>query len=79
MEVGQNLNCIRDYENDYDYNAIKIYLKELDLGYIPRNIAQILAPEIDTGLNIKAEIKEIEDSNSSQKVIIEINSQKKEK
>ena len=72
LKIGQLLNCQRDYDNSIDYNAIKVCLKNLEIGYLPRNIAQILSPEIDTGLSIIAKVIKIDYSSTIPKVFVEI-------
>jgi helicase len=58
-QVGQPINLIRDYENYLDRNAISAILSGKEVGYLPREIAQVLAPEIDVGTIMNAKITEI--------------------
>ncbi|MEW6770524.1 MAG: HIRAN domain-containing protein [Bacillota bacterium] len=51
---GQEVLLVRDYDNAYDHNAIKVYLPQGEIGFIPRELAQVLSPEMDTGTNLKA-------------------------
>ena len=44
---GQRIDLLRDYDNPVDHNAIKVLLKGQALGFIPRQIAQLLAPDMD--------------------------------
>lgn len=53
------VELIRDYDNMYDRNAIRVFLHGRELGFLNRNLAQFLAPHIDCGLNLEAEITEI--------------------
>ncbi len=55
------LIIVREPENPYDENALKVLIdtgmgetKEemVDAGYIPRNLAKTLAPQIDAGKHI---------------------------
>ena len=55
-----NMDLIRDYENIYDKNAIKIMISDEVIGYIEKNLAQLLAPDIDCGLALKGSIIKIE-------------------
>ena len=54
------MDLIRDYENIYDKNAIKIMISDEVIGYIEKNLAQLLAPDIDCGLALKGSIIKIE-------------------
>jgi hypothetical protein len=40
---------VREPDNLHDQNAIRVELGGLYLGYVPRNIAKDLAPEMDKG------------------------------
>ena len=57
--AGREVSLFRDYDNIVDRNAIGIKLIDDELGYVPREIAQILAPEIDTGRRFKATISRV--------------------
>lgn len=59
-EPGQKVEVARDYDDLVDRNAILVRNGGLALGYIPHDLAQILAPEMDTGANIEATINSIE-------------------
>lgn len=56
---GQQVNLVRDYDNLLDRNAIAVYLSGGMLGYVPHQVAQILAPEMDTGTNLKATVASV--------------------
>ncbi|MHB8603272.1 MAG: DEAD/DEAH box helicase [Nitrosotalea sp.] len=56
---GDPIQLTRDYDNRYDRNAIRVYLHGKELGFLNRNLAQFLAPYIDCGLNLGAEIVEV--------------------
>lgn len=59
-ELGQQVDIVREYENPIDRNAILVLLGKQELGYVPREIAQVLAPEIDTGAILDGTIIQIE-------------------
>jgi len=40
---------VREPDNTHDPNAIRVEIGGLYLGYVPRHIAQNLAPEMDKG------------------------------
>jgi hypothetical protein len=47
---------VREHNNKYDPNAVKVSLyKMFTMGYLPRHIAAIMAPLMDTGRNFLAE------------------------
>jgi len=53
---GDRVNVRRDYDNATDRNAVALYLNGREIGYLPRQVAQVLAPEIDTGREVTATI-----------------------
>lgn len=59
-EPGQRVHLVRDYDNLVDRNAIAIYLANEQMGYLPREVAQVLAPEMDTGTGFDATIVAVE-------------------
>lgn len=54
---GQSLFLKRDYLNKHDVDAIKIYFNANELGFIPRELTKVLAPQMDFGLNFKATLE----------------------
>ena len=56
--VNQRVKLIRDCQNRFDRNAIKVFLQDQELGFIPRELAQLLAPDMDCGLSLKGTITE---------------------
>lgn len=63
---GTVLRCVREPQNKYDRNAIKlavhgglIFKKDHTLGYISADLADRLAPLIDRGLDLKVMVKEV--------------------
>ncbi len=55
-QIGQEVTLVRDYDNQADRNALIVCLTGRELGYIPRNVAQVLAPEIDAGADLDASV-----------------------
>ena len=45
---------VREPDNPHDPNAIRVELAGLYLGYVPRDIAKDLAPQMDAGKNLFA-------------------------
>lgn len=40
---------VREPENEYDYNAVKVVVGSLEMGYLPKMVAANIAPEMDSG------------------------------
>jgi superfamily II DNA/RNA helicase len=68
---GMPVSLLRDYDNPVDHNAIGVYLSNNQLGYIPSEIAHILAPEMDTGTQLRGMITNVV-SGHTPKVFIEV-------
>lgn len=54
VRSGDKLELRRDYENPVDPNAVAVHHRSGQVGFLPRGLAQRLAPEIDSGSNIVA-------------------------
>ena len=65
LNGSETLVCLRDYDSAYDKNAIKVLTPQKEiLGFLSREIAQVIAPEMDMGAKIQAHIIELNvDSN----------------
>jgi len=61
-EAGIIVELVRDYDNLVDRNAIFVTLSGQAMGYIPRDVAQALAPEMDTGSELIATVQSIANS-----------------
>ena len=59
-QPDQRVKLTRDYDNLVDRNAIAVYLYNEPMGYVPYEVAQILAPEMDTGTNFEAIVIAVE-------------------
>ena len=55
VKPGDRLELRRDYENPVDANAVGVYHDFGQIGFLPRDLAQRLAPEIDAGTGFTAE------------------------
>lgn len=51
---GSRLRLERDYSNAVDRNAISVLFRGEDIGFLPRDAAQLLAPELDAGVKLRA-------------------------
>ncbi len=49
---GQRVDIRRDYDNLVDPNAIAVLLGGAQIGYVPRDVAQVVAPEMDAGSDV---------------------------
>jgi hypothetical protein len=58
--VGQRVDLVRDYGNPVDHNAIKVQLNGQTLSFLERDIAQLVAPDVDCGLALDGRIIQIE-------------------
>lgn len=59
-KVGETAFLARDYDNLADRNAITVRIGGGTIGYVPRDIAQVIAPEFDTGSRFEATVDQVE-------------------
>lgn len=61
LEVDSEVRLIRDPQNQYDKNAIAVRTTDgtYQIGWIPKNYAKVLAPEMDAGIEWHAKIENI--------------------
>jgi len=59
VKAKQIVELERDYDNPVDRNAIAVSLNGRRMGYIPRELAQVLAPEMDTGTRLVAMVTKV--------------------
>ncbi len=50
MRPGQQLSVVREPTNQYDPNAVAVYIFNQQLGHLPRGFAAEVAPLIDAGI-----------------------------
>ena len=60
LQAGEEAQLEREYDNLADQNAIRVLINSAELGYLPRQVAQLLAPELDAGGTLTVTIAEIE-------------------
>ena len=58
-KIGQIVRIVREYKNKFDHNAIKVLLGNEELGFVERDLAQLIAPDVDCGLSLKGTITRI--------------------
>lgn len=56
MKLGDELALIRELDNRFDANAIRVEWQGHMLGYVPRRENQVLAKQMDNGTVVKARI-----------------------
>lgn len=59
LEDGSKLNFVREPNNPYDTNAIKVICDYQHIGYIRAGLAEEIAPIIDSGKELKGYITQI--------------------
>lgn len=50
LKIGTELELVRDSENKYDPDAVAIFYKDYQLGYIPRDCNKELSMFLDMGV-----------------------------
>lgn len=59
MKPGDKLRLVRDPQNNYDANAIKVLHNEAMLGHVDKQIAAALAGVMDSGAKVRAVLSKI--------------------
>jgi very-short-patch-repair endonuclease len=59
LKPGDKLQLVRDPQNNYDCNAIKVLHNDMMLGHVDKQIAAVLAGIIDSGAKVRAELSKI--------------------
>lgn len=62
MNVGDRLDLVREPDNPYDANAIRVEWRGHKLGYVPRRDNAAVARQIDHGAGLEARITRLEES-----------------
>ncbi len=62
IKLNDEVKISRDYDNIIDRNAIGIFWSDQLIGYIPKEDAQILAPEMDSGIFLSGKVVKIDKS-----------------
>ena len=60
VNIGDAITLMRDYGNPYDMNAIKVVHQSGDIGFVPRSVTRLLAPQMDAGSQFRAIVTEVE-------------------
>jgi len=73
MRVGDALTLVREPQNPYDSNAVRVDWKGQPLGYVPRRDNRDVARQIDRGALVQARIVNLKEArNPWQRVEFEI-------
>lgn len=76
LTKNNNILLIRELDNEYDINAVAVYIyhnnEKTQLGHIPRVIAAKLAPILDRGCDYNCYIEQIRGSKNQPNIIINI-------
>lgn len=59
LKPGDQLRLVRDPQNNYDTNAIKVLHNEMMLGHVDKQIAAALAGVIDCGAKVRAVLSKV--------------------
>ncbi|MBY0424863.1 MAG: HIRAN domain-containing protein, partial [Cytophagales bacterium] len=52
INIGDSLTYKRDQTNEYDPFAIKIYIEDIELGYVPKEFSKLISIEIDINSSV---------------------------
>lgn len=73
IKVGDRLDLIREPDNRYDPNAIRVEWHGHQLGYVPRAENRVIAAAIDAGERLSGRVSSIGDNeNPWQRVAFEV-------
>jgi hypothetical protein len=59
LKKGQIVTLVRDADNKFDSNAVAVFCRLGQIGYVPREQAKAIAYVLDSGGKVKAEISGI--------------------
>ena len=60
LAVGAPLKLVRESENEHDSNAVAVYFRSEQLGYVPRVENTAIAQMLDRGEHLEASITQAE-------------------
>lgn len=59
LKVGDELRLVREPQNVHDSNAVAVYFRDEQLGYVPRVENTAVAQMLDRGERLEARISEL--------------------
>jgi hypothetical protein len=73
MKAGDRLALVRESENPYDPNAVRVEWRGRMLGYLPRRDNSAVARQLDRGAALQARVAQVrENRNHSVRVDVEV-------
>ncbi|HEU0290667.1 MAG TPA: HIRAN domain-containing protein [Burkholderiales bacterium] len=73
MALGDRLHLVREGDNPYDANAIRVEWRGVKLGYLPRRDNAAVARQMDRGAPLEARVASLrENRNRSVRVELEV-------
>lgn len=72
VRASSRVELRRDYANQYDVNAIEVFVSGEMLGYVPRSSARLIAPLMDAGADANARVLEAQRANGSRRVMLRV-------
>ena len=73
LKVGDRLQLVRESDNPYDANAVRVDWRGVVLGYVPRRDNAAVARQMDHGAALEARVAELrENRNRSARIEFEI-------
>ncbi len=73
MAVGERLQLVREPDNPYDANAVRVEWRGVMLGYVPRRDNAAVARQMDRGTVLEARVASLhENRNRSVRVEFEV-------
>jgi len=73
MKVGDALTLVREPQNAYDANAVRVEWRGHKLGYVPRNENRAVSFHMDRGGTVEARISKLQEHrNPRQRIEFEV-------
>lgn len=60
LQYGEPVALVREHQNRHDQYAIRVEFSKIKIGYLPMTHSQIFAALIDSGMELWAEIDEVD-------------------
>ena len=60
LKTGAELDLKREINHYLDRNAVQVYFKGFKLGYLSEQISSMVAPRLDNGIHVTAQVKNID-------------------
>lgn len=70
LEVGDQLTLERDRDNEHDPHAIKVIYDSTQIGWIAKDMTSFIAPHMDLGADLVAEVERIVSTGKAVDLII---------